>query len=653
MMSHDLTGGLTGEHLKGFHSGADTELWRRLGSHAATVEDDERGRLQGTRFAVWAPNAKAVSVIGDFNGWNTDANPMRFVDGAGVWGGFVSDIGPGTVYKYRIHCYDGVWRDKADPMATFAEGPPATGSIVHESSYEWSDDAWLDKRGKAKAHAEPMSIYELHLPSWRPGLTYVELAQDLVDYVTWQGYTHVEFMPLSQHPFSGSWGYQVTGYYASYSPLGTPDELRYLIDRLHQAGIGVFMDWVPGHFPKDEFALGRFDGTSLYEHSDPRQGEQLDWGTYVFNFGRNEVKSFLVSNALYWVQDFHIDGLRVDAVASMLYLDYSRPADGWVPNAHGGNENLEAIDFLKYVNKHLYERVPGVITAAEESTSFPGVTREVHNGGLGFGFKWNMGWMNDSLGYLEREPIYRQYHHHEMTFAMVYAFTENFILPISHDEVVHGKGSMVNKAPGDDWQKFASLRAFYAFMWSFPGKKLIFQGCEFGQRSEFSELKGPEWWVSDLWGHNGLQKLFRDMNLTYRAHSALWELDSEPEGFRWIRADDSGANTFSFLRSDAKGNHLASVVNFSASPLTNYRIGLPAAGSWREVLNTDSESYDGTGQTGNLGSATAIEGDYEGFAASAEVSVPPMGAVWLAFGPGSEDGHDVLDGVIEADAELA
>ena len=437
-MAHDEFGGLTGWDLEGFHSGGDTEVWKRLGSHVVTIDDDERGPITGTRFAVWAPNAQAVEVISDFNWWTGDR--MRLIPGSGVWGTFVEGVDEGTLYKFRIQDQWGTWHEKVDPMARYSEQAPQNASIVTETHYEWNDDEWIARREASRAHAEPMSVYEVHLGGWRHGLSYRELADQLVSYVTWQGYTHVEFMPLAEHPFAPSWGYQVTGYFSPTSRYGSPDDLRYLIDKLHQAGIGVIMDWVPGHFPKDDWALGRFDGTALYEHADPRQGEHKDWGTYIFNYGRNEVKSFLVSSALYWISEFHADGLRVDAVASMLYLDYSREEGQWVPNKYGGRENLEAIDFLRYVNSHLYSRHPGILMIAEESTSFPGVTKPVDDGGLGFGFKWNMGWMNDSLRYLELNPFHRQYHHGEMTFAMVYQYSENFILPISHDEVVHGKG---------------------------------------------------------------------------------------------------------------------------------------------------------------------------------------------------------------------
>ena len=631
-MAHDEFGGLTGWDLEGFHSGGDTEVWKRLGSHVITIDDDERGPITGTRFAVWAPNAQAVEVISDFNWWTGDR--MRLIPGSGVWGTFVEGVDEGTLYKFRIQDQWGTWHEKVDPMARYSEQAPQNASIVAETHYEWNDDEWIARREASRAHAEPMSVYEVHLGGWRHGLSYQELADQLVSYVTWQGYTHVEFMPLAEHPFAPSWGYQVTGYFSPTSRYGSPDDLRYLIDKLHQAGIGVIMDWVPGHFPKDDWALGRFDGTALYEHADPRQGEHKDWGTYIFNYGRNEVKSFLISSALYWISEFHVDGLRVDAVASMLYLDYSREEGQWVPNKYGGRENLEAIDFLRYVNSHLYSRHPGILMIAEESTSFPGVTKPVDDGGLGFGFKWNMGWMNDSLRYLELNPFHRQYHHGEMTFAMVYQYSENFILPISHDEVVHGKGSMITKIPGDDWQQFASLRAFYSYMWSFPGKQLVFMGQEFGQRHEFDESVSLEWFVADLWGHGGLKRLFRDLNKIYKENPALWQLDSDPRGFEWINADDAGNNLFSWLRRSDDGSTIACFTNFSPNPQTDYRIGLPMEGVWTEILNTDSLEYDGTGEFGNLGQivATPLPAP-DRLRAVATVCVPPMGSVWLRHNP--------------------
>ncbi|MDN5725443.1 MAG: 1,4-alpha-glucan branching protein GlgB, partial [Propionibacteriales bacterium] len=472
--------GLSAVDLSGFHEGHDHELWRRLGA-IPMAADDPQG-TGGTRFSVWAPHARQVRLVGDFNGWNGEQTPMERIDGTGVWACFLPGVGSGALYKFEVLGADDVWRLKADPMARFCAAAPHTASIVYASGFEWSDDEWLWYRGERQPHAAPMSIYEVHLGSWRQGLTYLELAEQLVDYVTEQGFTHVEFLPVAEHPYRGSWGYHLTGFFAPVSRLGNPDEFRHLVNALHRAGIGVIIDWVPGHFATDEWALATFDGTPIYEHPDPRRGWHPDWGSWIFDFGRPEVKSFLVSNAYWWVDEFHIDALRVDAVASMLYLDYSRPEGQWTPNKYGGNENLEAIELLQQVNRHLYGEKPGVIMIAEESTSFPGVTRPVDQGGLGFGFKWNMGWMNDSLRYLGRQPVHRPYHLNELTFAMAYAYSENFILPISHDEVVHGKGSMYERVPEDEWRKFATLKAFYAFQWSHPGKQLLFMGTEFAQQ---------------------------------------------------------------------------------------------------------------------------------------------------------------------------
>ncbi|MDR0848017.1 MAG: 1,4-alpha-glucan branching protein GlgB [Propionibacteriaceae bacterium] len=631
MAHYDLAGELSGFDMDGLASGGDTELWKRLGAHVTTVYDSDSGtRIPGVRFAVWAPNAQRVLVSGDFNFWGGD--DMVKLPGTGVWSRFIEARGAGTQYKFKVLGADGVWREKADPMAQYAESDGKTASIVFDSHYEWEDKAWMDYREAWKAWESPVSIYEMHLGSWRKGKGYREIADELIEYITWQGYTHVEFMPLSEHPFAPSWGYQITGYFAPTSRYGNPDDLRYLIDRLHQAKIGVIMDWVPGHFATDEWSLVKFDGTSLYEHEDPRQGFHQDWGTYIFNYGRSEVKSFLVSNALYWLQEFHIDGLRVDAVASMLYRDYSRKDGEWVPNIYGGRENLEAIDLLKYVNNHLYKRCPGVMMIAEESTSFAGVTKPVDQGGLGFGFKWNMGWMNDSLRYIELDPVYRQWHHNDVTFSMVYAYSENFILPISHDEVVHGKGSMIDKVPQDDWRKFATLRAFYSYMWSWPGKQLIFMGQEFGQRREFTEQESLEWWVSDLWGHHGLQYLFHDMNMIYRTNRAFWRKDNEPAGFQWIVGDDSAANVFAWLRTDGQNRIVACITNFSAAPHERYRLGLPQGGSWREILNTNASQYDGTGEFLN-GTVEAVSEGHKGFPFHMDVKIPALGSVWLEWVP--------------------
>ncbi|MFQ6484763.1 1,4-alpha-glucan branching protein GlgB [Brachybacterium epidermidis] len=604
--------------------GRHEELWRALGAHVRTVED-----VEGTSFAVWAPSARAVQVVGSFNGWEGRSHSLRSLGGSGVWELFVPGIGDGEVYKFRILGSDGVWRDKADPMARLAEVPPATGSVVTTSDYEWKDDAWLAARAESDAVASRMSIYEVHLASWRPGLGYRELATELVDYVTDMGFTHVEFMPLAEHPFGGSWGYQVTGYYAPTSRLGSPDELRHLIDTLHAAGIGVIMDWVPAHFPKDEWALARFDGGPLYEHADPRKGEHPDWGTYIFDLGRKEVRNFLVANACYWLEEFHVDGLRVDAVASMLYLDYSRKEGEWIPNRHGGRENLEAIDFLQEANATAYKRAPGIVMIAEESTSFPGVTRPTDVGGLGFGFKWNMGWMHDSLVYLGEDPINRQYHHGELTFSMVYQYSENFVLPISHDEVVHGKGSLLRKAPGDDWQQAASLRTFLAYQWTHPGKQLLFMGSEFGQGTEWSEQAGLPWWLLEYPLHRGAQQLVKDLNALQAEFDALHQLDQDPQGFEWLIGDDAGHNTLCFVRRNRAGDPVVVVLNFSTEPWHDYRVPMPEGGAWLEVLNSDAPVYGGSG-VGNLGKVHVEQVPMHGREHSVRLTVPPLGAVVLA-----------------------
>ena len=487
--------------------GRHEELWRVLGAHVREIDG-----TKGTAFTVWAPNARAARVVGDFNSWDGAAHAMRSMGASGVWELFVPGIGVGTTYKFQFLARNGEWVLKADPMARYAEVPPATASVVTDSSYTWADGAWMKARASSQPVSQPMSIYEVHFASWRPGLSYRDGADQLIEYVTAQGFTHIEFLPLAEHPFGGSWGYQVTGYFSPTSRFGAPDDLRYLIDRLHQAGIGVIMDWVPGHFPKDAFALARFDGEALYEHPDPRRGEHRDWGTYIFDFGRNEVRNFLVANALYWFEEFHVDGLRVDAVASMLYLDYSREDGEWAPNVHGGRENLEAIHFLQEVTATSYKRYPGISMIAEESTSFPGVTAPTDRAGLGFGFKWNMGWMNDSLQYISRDPMYRSHHEGELSFSFVYAFSENFVLPISHDEVVHGKGSLFARMPGDHWQKLANMRAFLAYMWGHPGKQLLFMGQEFGQLSEWAEGRGLDWWILDQPSHAQLHGFVATLN---------------------------------------------------------------------------------------------------------------------------------------------
>ncbi|MET8985466.1 1,4-alpha-glucan branching protein GlgB [Nonomuraea wenchangensis] len=617
-------------HLIG--EGRHERLWEALGARVMRHEDTD-----GVAFSVWAPNARGIRVIGDFNHWDGTAYPMRSLGRSGVWELFVPGLGAGQRYKYQVLGADGTWREKADPMARRTEVPPMTASVVDKSDYSWQDDAWLVERRESHAQARPMSIYEVHLGSWRPGLSYVELAEELSAYASDMGFTHVELLPVAEHPFGGSWGYQVTSYYAPTARFGTPDEFRHFVDRMHQHGIGVILDWVPAHFPMDEWALARFDGTPLYEHADPARGEHPDWGTYVFDYGRREVRNFLVANALFWLQEFHIDGLRVDAVASMLYLDYSRREGEWTPNIYGGRENLDAVEFLKEMNTVSYREVPGISTVAEESTAWPGVSRPVHLGGLGFGFKWNMGWMHDTLEYLRHEPVFRQYHHHQMTFSLLYAYSENYVLPLSHDEVVHGKGSLLGKMPGDEWQRFAQLRALLAYMWAHPGKQLLFMGGEFGQGSEWSEERGLDWWVLEFDGHQGVQRLVRELNRIYRDTPALWEQDTTPEGFRWLDADDASGNTFSFVRYAADGSAVACVVNFSGAPHDGYRLGLPYPGQWREVLNTDAYDYWGSG-VGNMGGIEAVEEPCHGLPYSTTLRVPPLGAVWFTHDGPSVNG---------------
>ena len=603
--------------------GRHEQLWQVFGAHFRPHED-----VIGTSFSVWAPHAKAARVLGDFNGWYGLGHAMRRLDDNGVWEIFVPGLTPGASYKFELLTVDGRWVQRADPMARYTEIPPATASKVGQTLYEWEDADWMRRRAERDPHNSPMSVYELHVGSWRPGLDYRSLADELIAYLLETAFTHVEFMPLAEHPFGGSWGYQVTGYYAPTSRFGHPDDLRYLIDRLHQADIGVIMDWVPAHFPKDEWALANFDGRPLYEHSDPRRGEQRDWGTLVFNFGDSQVRNFLVANASYWLEEFHIDGLRVDAVASMLYLDYSRDADDWVPNVNGGRENLEAISFLQEVNATAYKRNPGIVMIAEESTAWPGVTKPTGGSGLGFGLKWNMGWMYDSLSYMAEDPMYRSYHHSEITFSMVYAFTESFLLPISHDEVVHGKGSLLQKMPGDQWQKLANLRAYLAFMWSHPGKQLLFMGSEFGQPSEWSEERGLDWWILDQPVHRGLLTMVSQMNRVYRDQPPLWSRDNDPGGFEWIDAGDAEHNALSFLRWDTQGNPIAVLMNFGGNPVGPYRVGLPFPGTWDEILNTDASEYGGSG-VGNFGTVEATDTPWAGRPASAEVTLPPLAGLWL------------------------
>ncbi|MDU5063041.1 MAG: 1,4-alpha-glucan branching protein GlgB [Actinomyces sp.] len=609
--------------------GRHEELWKVLGAHL-THYTGPMGDVEGVAFAVWAPNASAVRVVGDFNYWDGTASAMRSLGSSGVWELFIPGVGVGARYKFEIRGPGGNWFQKADPMARATEIPPATASVVTDRFHRWDDDEWMDRRAHTTPHTAAMSVYEVHIGSWKQGLGYRQLADELIAYVTEAGFTHVEFMPVAEHPFGGSWGYQVTSYYAPTSRYGTPDDFRYLVDRLHQAGIGVILDWGPAHFPKDDWTLARFDGTPLYEDPDPLRGEHPDWGTYVFNFGRREVRNFLVANALYWLEEFHVDGLRVDAVASMLYLDYSRKEGQWRPNQYGGREHLEAIQFLQEANATAYRRHPGIVMVAEESTAWPGVTAPTSGGGLGFGMKWNMGWMNDTLRYMQEDPVNRRWHHGELTFSLVYAFSENYILPLSHDEVVHGKGSLVSKMPGDKWQKMASLRALYAYQWSHPGKQLLFMGQEFGQEQEWTEQHSLDWWLLDDDLHSGLLSLVSALNRIYRNEPALW--DDDYTGFEWIDASDGDHNVISHIRkgmgSDHKQHLLVCVTNFAGTPHEGYRVGLPFSGQWEEILNTDSEEFGGSGVI-NMGPVIAEDVPWNGRPASAELRVPPLGALWL------------------------
>jgi len=603
--------------------GRHEQVWHVLGAHHRPHEG-----VTGTSFSVWAPHARAARVVGDFNSWSGVGHAMRRLDDNGVWELFIPGLEPGTTYKFELLTQAGDWVTRADPMARYTEVPPATASRVVESLHEWHDSTWLAQRAAHDPHDSAMSIYEMHLGSWRPGLSYRELADQLIEYVHELGFTHVEFLPVAEHPYGPSWGYQVTGYYAPTSRFGHPDDFKFLVDRLHQAGIGVIVDWVPAHFPKDEWALANFDGQPLYEHSDPRRGEQPDWGTLVFDFGHSQVRNFLVANALYWLEEFHVDGLRVDAVASMLYLDYSRKEGEWLPNEHGGRENLQAISFLQEANATAYKRNPGIVMIAEESTSWPGVTGATSSGsGLGFGLKWNMGWMHDSLEYVHEDPMWRSHHHGKITFSFVYAWSENFLLPISHDEVVHGKGSLLGKMPGDQWQKLANMRVFLAFMWAHPGKQLLFMGSEFGQPSEWSEQRGLDWWILDQPAHQGLSRLVSSLNRVYRENPALWEQDNSPAGFEML-ANDPGANVLVFTRWSRSGEAMVCAVNFGGNPVGPYRVPLPSAGTWDEVLNTDATEYGGSG-VGNYGSVVASEEPWGGKPASVELTLPPLAAVWL------------------------
>jgi 1,4-alpha-glucan branching enzyme len=598
--------------------GRHEQLWKALG---AQVKRDDSGALLGTAFSVWAPNAQAVSLIGDHNFWDRNSHQMHRIGSSGIWEIFVADISAGTKYKFAVCGIDGRWVDHADPMARATEIPPLTASVVEESTYQWNDDSWITQRSQFQSWRSAVSVYEVHLGSWKIGLSYTELAVELVEYIQQQGFTHVEFLPVTEHPYGPSWGYQVTSFFAPTSRFGSPDEFKFLVDALHNAGIGVILDWVPAHFPKDEWALAKFDGTALYEHADPRLGEHPDWGTLIFNFGRNEVRNFLVASALYWLTEYHIDGLRVDAVASMLYLDYSREEGQWLPNVNGGRENLEAVQLLQEATSTAYKTHPGIMMIAEESTAWSGVTADTTGGGLGFGFKWNMGWMHDTLQYLSHEPIHRVYHHNDITFSILYAWSENFMLPLSHDEVVHGKGQLVNKFPGDRWQKLATLRALYGFMWAHPGKKLLFMGSEFAQNDEWNESAGLQWYLTEFAEHQGIQKTVAELNAIYKSTAALWEKDTNPEGFTWLVGNDGAANVVAFARWDDYASALVSVTNFSPVPHENYQLPFPNAGIWREVLNTDDPNFGGSG--------VSNEPVIVGASQIASVRIPPLATVWF------------------------
>lgn len=622
-----------------FNEGTHCRLYDKLGAQVTSVQGQ-----RGVRFAVWAPNAERVSVVGDFNQWDTEADVMQRVGESGIWELFIGGVNAGCVYKYNVRSrWMGYEANKADPFAFLAEEPPRTGSVVWQDDFQWQDEAWMKARGETNAHQGPMSIYELHLGSWRRSpddpeafLGYRDLAPLLVDHVRKMGFTHVEIMPITEHPFYASWGYQTTGYFAPTARYGTPEDFKFFVDALHQAGIGVILDWVPSHFPTDEHGLNYFDGTHLYEHADPRQGHHPDWKSSIFNYGRNEVRAFLLSSAFYWLDKFHIDGLRVDAVASMLYLDYSREDGEWIPNQYGGRENLEAMDFLRTMNREVYAHFPGVQTIAEESTSWPMVSRPVELGGLGFGFKWDMGWMHDSLQYMHKDPIHRQHHHDMLTFRGIYAHTENFVMPLSHDEVVHGKGPLLDKMPGDMWQKQANLRLLYAYMYAVPGKKLIFMGGEFGQAREWHHDRSLDWHLLEDPGHRGVMQCVADLNRTHSAYPALHELDCEAEGFRWIDCNDYVHSALTLLRVDRDGRQVVVVLNFTPVVRQAYRIGVPVGGQWREILNTDAQPYGGSG-VGNGGRLEASDQPWHGEPHSLTLTVPPLGALFLTPDSDAQD----------------
>jgi len=628
-----------------FREGKHFRLYEKLGAQLQRRDKGIEGQRDavedtGILFAVWAPNAKAVSVVGDFNDWNPNTHRLAVRwDSSGIWEGFIPQTNAdcrmnGTRYKFHITARDGMEFDKADPFARFAEMPPNTASVMWNPHYVWQDGDWLARRARTDAHQEPLSIYELHPGSWRRGadnrmLSWPELADELIPYLLEMGFTHVELMPVMEHPFYGSWGYETLGYFAPSSRYGTPDDFKSFVDRLHQAGIGVILDWVPAHFPDDAHGLARFDGTCLFEHEDPRQGRHPDWGSLIFNYGRNEVRSFLISSALCWLDEFHADGLRLDAVASMLYLDYSRKPGEWVPNSSGGRENLDAVELLKELNRTAYREHPGIQTFAEESTAWPQVSRPTDSGGLGFGFKWNMGWMHDSLRYFGRDPVHRSHHQDDLTFSLLYAFSENFVLPLSHDEVVHGKRSLLEKMPGDDWRKFAGLRLLLGWLFAHPGKKLLFMGSEFGQRAEWSHDQSLDWHLLDNEPHRGIRQWVRDLNRLYRSEPALHEFDCEPAGFAWVDCSDHPHSVLAFLRHGADFRPLLVVCNFTPVPRAGYRVGVPVPGEWQELLNSDAQEYGGSGK-GNLGRVQSEPVPMHGHGQSLAMTLPPLAMVVLA-----------------------
>jgi 1,4-alpha-glucan branching enzyme len=623
---------LTDLDLHLFNEGSHNLLYEKMGARLATG-----GGQPGTHFAVWAPDADGIWAIGDFNGWDNRSHPLRPRGSSGIWEGFVPEIGRGTVYKYHVSSrYHGYRMDKADPYALWNEVAPRTASVVWDLEYAWGDAKWMQERRQRNALNSPMATYEVHLGSWMRvpedgyrSLSYREMAPRLAEYVSRMGFTHVEFMPVMEHPFFGSWGYQVTGFFAPTSRHGTPQDFMHLVDTLHQAGIGVILDWVPSHFPNDAHGLAFFDGTHLYEHSDPRQGFHPEWSSHIFNYGRNEVRSFLLSSARFWLDRYHVDGLRVDAVASMLYLDYARQPGEWVPNQFGGRENLHAVSFLQRMNHDVYQHYPDVQTIAEESTAWGMVSRPTYVGGLGFGLKWDMGWMHDTLKYMSKDPIHRRFHHNQLTFRGLYMFTENYVLPLSHDEVVHGKGSLIGRMPGDDWQQFANLRLLYGYMYGQPGKKLLFMGGEFGQRSEWNHDSSLEWDVLDYWGHAGVQKWVQDLNRVYRSEPALHEIEFDPRGWQWIDTNDSDASVLSFLRRGSQPKDVMAIVcNFTPVPRPGYRLGVPAPGHWQELLNSDAASYGGS-NVGNFGGVVAETVGTHGQPYSLELTLPPLAALFL------------------------